>query len=139
MHVSQLVNSKYLKQSDFERPALMTIDRVQQETMQRDDGDDELKWVMYFREAEKGLVMNLTNGQLAARALGSDDSDDWIGRQIVVYTDPNVSFGGKVVGGLRLRAPKQQGAPAQSKPSPARAAQPIAPQPIEDMDDDIPF
>lgn len=131
MHISELATSKYLKQSDAQTPKLLTISHLAQEEV-GSDGDSEIKWVMYFQEEEKGLVLNSTNGQLAARALGSEESDDWIGHKIVLYVDPNVSFGGKVVGGLRLRAPKGQAA-AAAKPSPARQ------NPVGDMDDDIPF
>jgi hypothetical protein len=38
--------------------------------------------------------------------MGSDNTDDWIGKQIVLFVDPSVSFAGKIVGGIRLRAPK---------------------------------
>jgi hypothetical protein len=47
----------------------------------------------------------------------------------VLYVDPNVSYGGKVVGGIRVRAPKKS------------AAAPPPPPPVSDdlTDDDIPF
>jgi len=34
-----------------------------------------------------------------------------IGQQIVLYTDPNVAYGGKLVGGIRIRAKRKAAAP----------------------------
>ena len=35
---------------------------------------------------------------------GSDNTDDWVGKEIVLFTDDNVTFGGELVGGLRFKA-----------------------------------
>ena len=129
-NISQFMGGKYLKKEDVPSPALVTVARVTVENVARDDEPDERKCVVHFEELERGLVMNSTNLQIAARALGSDDTDDWPGGKLVIFTDENVSFGGRVVGGLRLRAPKGQ---AAAKPAPAR------PNPVAEMDDDPPF
>lgn len=63
----------------------------------------EMKWIIHFSEC-KPLVLNSTNGQLIAQALGSPETDDWKGKEIVLYNDPNVSFGGQLTGGVRARA-----------------------------------
>ncbi len=52
------------------------------------------------------LCLNWTNLQLIARIANDENSDNWPGTKIVLYDDPNVSFGGKIVGGIRVRAPK---------------------------------
>ena len=129
-NISQFMGGKYLKKEDVPSPALVTVARVTVENVARDDEPDEKKCVVHFEELERGLVMNSTNLQIAARALGSDDTDDWPGGKLVIFTDENVSFGGRVVGGLRLRAPKGQ---AAAKPAPVR------PNPVAEMDDDPPF
>jgi hypothetical protein len=67
------------------------------------------------------MVLNSTNIQLMAKACGSDDTDDWIGKQIIVYVDENVSFGGELVGGLRIRKHKQA-APVAPKAGPRPAS-----------------
>ena len=78
---------------------------------------EKLRWVMYFTEAVKGLVLNPTNGQIIAQFIGSDESDNWVGHKVVLYDEPNISFGGKLVGGIRVRAPRVQGQPpAATKP-----------------------
>lgn len=80
------------------------------------------------------MVMNSTNLQLAAQALGSDDTDHWIGKQVVLYNDPSVQFQGKLIGGIRIRAPKKRPG-TQAVPEPAAVT---AAADWED-DSDIPF
>lgn len=131
MNINQMMPSTYLKKEDVMQPALVTIRRFTQENLAQQNAPEELKWIMHFAEFDKGLVMNPTNLQLAALALGSEETDHWIGKQIVLYTDPNVSFAGKPVGGLRLRAMKRKAQPAPPPPAPATA--------FDDLDDDVPF
>lgn len=114
MKITELTSSKFLKGSDFEEPALCTIKDVTKENVAKPNEPKKERGVMYFEEYEKGLVMNATNLKRAAAALGSEDTDDWLGKKIVVYYDENVEFGGDIVGGVRLRAPKTK--PAAESP-----------------------
>lgn len=75
----------------------------------------EMKYVLQFAEPIKPMVLNSTNAQLIALALKSEETDEWIGRKICLYDDPTVSFGGKLVGGVRCR-PCAQPAPVQRQP-----------------------
>lgn len=157
MNINQLRESKYLKKEDVGPGALVTIYGLKQDNVAKEGAEPEMKWIMYFDEFEKGLVMNSTNAQLAAKALNSEETDDWIGKQIVLFHDPNVSFAGKIMGGIRIRARKvkPQATPAAaSAPAPA-SAQPthgvmgkpvnrarteeLAEPAIPDPDDDVPF
>ena len=47
--------------------------------------------------------MERLRSAIHAHLLGSKNSDDWTGKQIELYHDPNVSFGGEVLGGIRVR------------------------------------
>ena len=94
---------------------------------------EEKKWVMHFDEFENGLVMNSTNLQLTAMAMGSEETEDWIGKQIVLFSDPNVSFGGKLVGGLRIRAVRKKAPVAPAAPAKRQVAD------YDEQDSDIPF
>ena len=126
MHISALRESNYLQKHDVDPPVLVTIKGdLKQENLAMEGKPEELKWVLFFREFEKGLVLNSTNGQLIAMATGSENSEDWNGKQIVLYNDPNVSFQGKLVGGIRVRAVKKN-AKGQALPP-------------ETDDDEIPF
>ena len=142
-NISQMMPSKYLKKEDFPVPALVTIRSFSHDNVAQQGQPEEKKWVMHFNEFEAGMVMNPTNLQLAAAALGSEETDDWIGRQIVVYNDPNVSFGGRLTGGLRVRQVRvRQPAPAAARPTYQPPPTPVNHAPaaaFADMDDDIPF
>lgn len=122
---SQMRTSKFLKQDDVGRGVLLTIASCVQMNVAAEGAPAENKWCLTFHEEDKPLVLNSTNIQLCERICGSDDTDKWIGKRVVAYTDPNVSYAGKITGGIRLRAPKATAPP---------------PPPIEELtDDDIPF
>jgi len=115
--VSDLRESKFLKQTDVGDGVIVTISGCEQLNVAKEGADAEMKWCLTFEETEKPLVLNSTNGQLIERILGSDDLEAWVGGKIVLYTDPNVSYGGKIVGGIRARAPKPpKAAPKAAKP-----------------------
>ncbi len=136
---SEMRESKFLKQGDVGGGTLMTVAGCNPHNVAKEGAEPEMKWCLEFEETEKPLVLNSINIQLCEKIFGSDDTDEWIGKRIVLYVDPTVSFQGKVVGGIRVRAPKQanqtQGKPGASKnpavPPPAAAS--------ELTDDDIPF
>lgn len=129
---SEMRESKFLKQADVGRGALGTVESVTQMNVAKEGADHEMKWCMSFHEIDKPLVLNSTNIQLCEKIFGSDDTDQWIGKRVVLYADPNVSFQGKLVGGIRVRAPKPS-AVAPPLPPPVQA-------PATDLtDDDIPF
>ena len=104
---SEMRESKFLKQSDVEKPVMWTIESVEKVNVAKEGADPEYKWAMNFVESEKPLVLNATNIKLCERVCGSDNTDDWENKKIVLYVDPNVSYGGELVGGIRVRAPKQ--------------------------------
>ena len=132
MHINQLTESRFLKKEDCgPQGILVTIKTISQENVAKEGVPEELRWAICFEELEKPMVLNSTNIQLCEQVFKSDDTDDWQGKRIVLYTDPNVSFQGKLVGGIRVRAPKATTAPAKPKPAPVS---------VEELDDDaIPF
>lgn len=128
--VGEMIESKYLKQSDVEEETEVTIVKVGQINVAREDAEPEMKWAVRFQEFKKPMVLNSTNIQLLAKACESEDTDDWIGKKVVIYSDPNVSFGGKLVGGLRVKLQVK-------KKATAAAGAPAGK--FDDMEDDIPF
>ena len=129
---SDMRESKFLKQSDVGNGALMTLESCEQHNVAKEGAPPEQKWCLTFAESDKPLVLNSTNIQLCERIFGSDDTDHWIGKKLVLYTDPNVSYAGKVVGGIRVRAPKQKAGAAPAPPPPPPSAEEV-------FDDDVPF
>src|ERR1035437_7401866 len=130
---AQLVptNSNYLKKDDVgEDGVILTIRGFKQETLKSDSGD-ETKVVMYFQEEDyKPMVVNTTNATILGKITGAATAGEARGKQVVVYDDPSVSFGGKATGGLRLK--KVVRAPA----APRMAAEPLN-DPFDDQD--IPY
>lgn len=102
--ISEMLPSSYLKQTDFdESGAIVSVASVAQKNVAREDEPLEMKWLVHFNEFEKAMVLNTTNINALAKACGSDDTDDWAGKEVIVYVDPTIAYGGKIVGGLRIR------------------------------------
>jgi hypothetical protein len=127
--VKDMIQSKFLRKEDFDEDQICTIKGVKLEDVGRDDNPEQ-RWVIFFREHHKGMVLNVTTIRVLEQSYGGD-TDHWVGNKVTVYVDPNVSFGGKVVGGLRLRVQRVKASP---KPSEAPEA-----DPNEQFDDKIPF
>ena len=135
MNVNELKQSKFLTKNDVTPPILVTMRNVEPANVAKEGCEPEMKFGLHFDELDKPLILNSTNGMIIAAVTGSQESEGWIGKKIVLYFDPNVSFGGKLTGGIRCRAPKAAPVTAavladakQGSPSPA---------PVES--DDCPF
>ncbi len=128
MKTSEMLERKFLKKEDVGSGMLLTVSGVVQENVAKSGAEPEMKWCLTFREVDKPFVLNSTNIQLCQQAFGSDDTDHWLNKRIVLYTDPNVSFQGKVMGGVRVRKPK----PTAPAPTPPATTEPLD-------DSDIPF
>lgn len=99
MKISEEFPSAYLKASDLEgREVRLTMGRVDREEI----GTDK-KLVLYFKEREKGLVLNKTNAYTIEAAHG-DDTDDWFGNPLILFSI-RTEYQGKPVDGLRCRVP----------------------------------
>lgn len=125
MRISAAFPSEYLKAADLQgKRVTVIVERVEMRTV----GDDH-KPVLFFEGKEKGVVLNKTNANTIATVYG-DDTDDWVGGEIILYGQM-VDFQGKSVEGIRCKIPPRK---------PARSAAPAneAPPPV-DIDDAIPF
>ena len=125
--IGEMIESKYLKQSDVHEDSVVTVEKVGKANVAPKGEEAEFKWLIRFTEFSKPMVLNSTNIKRLAKACNSDDTDEWVGKQVVLFVDPDVEFAGNVVGGLRIRSHSK---PAASKP---------AGKPMDDMKDDIPF
>ena len=69
------------------------------------DTDDETRpdWVSDDDDDDTKLLLNKENTRNLIEGFGTDETDDWVGRTFEAYYDPSVTFGGKRVGGLRVR------------------------------------
>lgn len=146
MHFSQIKESKYLKKEDCGKGILVTITELTQENVAKQGDEPDMKYCLWFEEQGKPLVLNTTNAALIKGITGEEDTDNWIGHKIVLYEDPNIMFAGKLVGGIRVRAPKNKPAPAPAstqRQAPARPQPSRPPVPQDDPEpgeeDDVPF
>jgi hypothetical protein len=139
-NINDLKQSKFLTKADVIPPVLVTVRSYEQVNVAKEGVEPELKWALHFDELDKPMVLNSTNGQIIAAITGAEDFDGWTGTKIVLFNDPNISFGGKLTGGIRCRAPKTS-APAPvhgilGKPAVRPAPAPSSPEPESE---DVPF
>jgi hypothetical protein len=127
-------NSKYIQKHEVDPAVIVTIRKFAMEDIDNDGGTEQ-KLVCYFKEFEKGLVVNRTNSQLLQLATNAKNAGDAVGKEIILYNDPSISFGGKVTGGIRIR--KVDAPPVRKAPPPTN--RPLANDPMADLDSDIPF
>lgn len=106
------VESKYLSEEDLpvEGDLLVTMTDIQKQTVGQGEKAQN-KWILFFKEVKKGMVLNSTNIKTLTNLFHSDDSDDWMGQKIAVWYNPDVEMMGEIVGGIRIRAklPKEEG------------------------------
>jgi hypothetical protein len=125
MKFNTLFPSKYLQASDFEdTPRTMKIESVTLEKMQ----DGTAKPLVSFEGADKGLILNRTNGSVLVELYGGD-TNDWVGESVTLFAAVT-DFQGKRVPCIRLRAPQKAG-------KKAAASDPLAS--LDDLQDEIPF
>jgi hypothetical protein len=130
--LSTVFPSKYLKADDCSDEDLtLTVADVRQELVGQGP-DADRKWVVYFDETTKGLILNKVNAQAISKLHG-DDTDYWIGNQVTLY-ESETSFQGDMVPCIRVRTK-----PAKRVPKVVTETKPPAPAAVDDDDDNPPF
>ena|SRR5688572_1412344 len=115
MKIGTAFPSKWLKAADLNgRKVNCVIDSVGFENI----GGDEDKLVVFFKGAQKGLVLNVTNANMITEICGSDETDDWVGKQIALFPT-RVDFQGRRVDAIRVDHPVANGAGKAPPPPPA--------------------
>ena len=128
MNLDELVpsQSKYLAKEDAGTAGVnLTIKGFKIETVGRGKDADKCA-IIYWEEDVKPMVLNKTNKNRIKHYLGVTTSEEAVGKVVNAYNDPDVEYGGEIIGGLRLRG--EQG----KANDPEKAAS-------DDFDDDIPF
>lgn len=134
--LNDLFPTNYLKAADFEDgDAVLTIKKFTQETLGQ-GRDAAEKWIVFFKEMDKGLVLNKTNANAIAKLYG-DDTDDWIGRQVTLFAT-EVQFKDEMVEAIRIRS-KPPKAAAKAKVKAAAPPREPGDDDDEDEDSEIPF
>ena len=102
--VTKVQNRRFLKKADLSKDLRLTIREVLEEDVALEGAPEKLRFVLYFEEIEKALILKWNIAKAIESVTGSSDMDSWAGQQIVVYHDPGVLYEGKVVGGIRVKA-----------------------------------
>lgn len=98
MKITRFLRS-YLQTKDITRDTPVTITSVEIEEVGQ---EKEERVVVYLKELDLAYIPNTTSCNALADMF-SDETDNWIGKQFILYADPNVMFKGKRIGGLRVR------------------------------------
>ena len=109
MKTNEMFPSKYFKADpdllDKKRQPLdlpVTITSIEVETFNQDDGSEDTKYVLYFDETPKGLILNKTNYNILMGLYPASDTDQWISERVTLYAK-EVDFRGNTTWGTRIR------------------------------------
>lgn len=124
------------KATDVEKPILLTIASGEEEEVGQ---QKELKWVIRFREkGSKGLANNGERAEQFFVEFGTDDIDELLGRQVVLFQG-TTKYQGKTVPCVSVRAPKGKAAASQKTDAHDAAGHQQQQSSTDIPDDEIPF
>jgi hypothetical protein len=98
-------NAKYLKKEDIPSPVNTSILWIKEEEVTAPGKGTEPRLVLYLDGLKKGLVLNTANAETLAELTGTDDYEEWADTTVQLCVDPDVTYGGKKIGGIRIRKP----------------------------------
>jgi hypothetical protein len=99
-NINDIFPSKWLKASDLPPQGItLTIATLAMEDV--DESKPPMP-VLHFHGHDKGLVLNKTNGQMLAHLFNSPDTDAWMGKPIMLVSEP-VQFQGRIVDAVRVK------------------------------------
>jgi len=102
--IDTMKTSKYLKKEDVGRGILVTIGSISSEEPNNENRFTATVWFIHFNELQKPLWTNVTHREQIAEYLGSRNSDNWTGQQVVLFHDQSVTNQtGQRVGGIRIK------------------------------------
>ena len=95
----------YLKKEDVVRPQVVRVIDVYEDEL---PGENRKKLIAKFAEFQKPMVLNTTNIKRFVKMFGTTDTGQWRG-EVTLYVDHDIEFGGRTVGGLRVRPANANG------------------------------
>jgi hypothetical protein len=128
----QYKNSRFLTEPDVVNRPTVTFVKAVERNVASPGEKQKIKPCAEFSELDKPLVLNMKNMEAIAEIAQTDDMDKWPGTRLTLFWDPNVTFGTKVTGGIRIKAPPVE--PAKGKVDPATPV----PAMVADQDE-VPF
>ena len=109
MKLSEMFPKKYASGADFKDKAVtLTIALIRTERMRPQPGAPEVqKFVIYFENATKGVILCKTLSYEIADAIGCDEDEDtsnWTGKRVTLYPVPMMVAGKRRIA-IRARKP----------------------------------
>lgn len=98
----ELSGKKFLSKDDVETPLTVTIKGFTFDNVGNSDGGTDKVGVMHVEESERGVILKATNANTLKELFGTPNQA--VGKKVELYNDHSVMFGGKKIGGLRIRA-----------------------------------
>ena len=111
MEWSDIISSKFLTKDHVgEDGKNLTIQRVLREGIAgKNQGEKEIKPVLYFEEEVPPMILNKTNVKRLHHFFPEASTPNELKGEVVnAYFDPTIEFAGNITGGLRIRE-KQNG------------------------------
>jgi cation diffusion facilitator CzcD-associated flavoprotein CzcO len=97
-------NSKYMKKEDVPEDGVdLTIKHFTKEVVKGDSGEEQKAAIHFVEDGYKPLLLNQTNIARIKAATGETTVDGVKGKKVKVFCDPFVEFGGRMVGGVRIK------------------------------------
>ena len=118
-----LGSGHYLKKEDLSDPVDTELLWVKEENVTAPGKDATTRLVAYFEGLSKSLVLNMANSETLREITGTPDPNEWKDVAVQLYVDPDVTYGGRKTGGIRIRKPASVSVPVQ-KPKPKISQQP---------------
>ena len=116
MKLNDLFPRKYATGGDLAgKSVTLTISHLRLEKMIPTPGTAPVeKWVVFFKEAQKGIVLSKTLAFQISKAVGSEDTEEWPGKRVTLFPE-TVNVAGQTRVAIRARqaaAPVQTSTPA---------------------------
>jgi hypothetical protein len=121
MRLNDMFPRRYATGADFNnKPVTLTISRVAIEQMRPQVGAPAVdKYVVFFENAEKGVILSKTLAYQIAEVIGSEETNDWVGHRVTLYPLP-MRVAGKQRIAIRARKPKASNGDGPAPPSLAK-------------------
>jgi hypothetical protein len=131
MNPSQLKGGRTLRADDLGTEEwIVTIRGLTRRNLAKPDDDPDIKWIVYFKELDRPMAAGPDAITRFTELFPGLTVEEWIGQKCAIYRDPNVTYGGKRVGGLR---PKEITAKSIPPPAPVTSIGEVP------ADDDVPW
>lgn len=108
MKLNNMFPRKYANGADLNGQSVtVTVDSMTIEKLSPHPGQPPMdRFILYFAETQKGVILSRTLAEQIASILHSDDTDQWIGKKITLFPQP-LTVAGKSRIAIRAKKPAQ--------------------------------